>query len=38
MHGDPRLTRVYARRIDARVPIWRMPVVVVYANQLAIII
>ena len=38
MHGDPRLTRARARRMYVRVPIRRMPVVVIDADQSAIII
>ena len=38
MHDDPRLTRGRARRIAVRVPIRRMPVIVIDADRLAIII
>ena len=38
MHGDPRLTRVRARRMYVTVPIRRMPVVVIDADQSATII
>ena len=38
MHGNPRLTRARARRMYVRVPIRRMPVVVINAVRLAIII
>ena len=38
MHGNPRLTRAHARRMYVTVPIRRMPVVVIDADQSATII